>query len=254
MWSLLCPFQCSVLLQTWSLDGSQSWSAPDGARAKGRQWVGVGWMWLRYDKDLWGLFPGKNSAVLGQYLLSIPVSPSGVSGISACHFRNCRSFDELWIFWVGLATIKYGRAAESETHKTPSTLQACSIFWFFSNPFWEFCFSTPAFSSTILLHRFVQVFDTLKIPVHCFGTEILWKRWFAWAFRKHFSFSYAIFTWIWTYKTHDLTDHQLIVGSFLPAIASMGRTTHAPELVLDRPGFFCDVSQLKRSRSWVKMF
>ena len=46
-------------------------------------------------------------------------------------------------------------------------MQACS---FFSNPFLEFCFSTPAFSSTILLHKFMQVFDTLKIPVHCFGT------------------------------------------------------------------------------------
>ena len=28
----------------------------------------------------------------------------------------------------------------------------------------------PAFSSNILLNKFVQVFDTLKIPVHCFGT------------------------------------------------------------------------------------
>ena len=27
--------------------------------------------------------------------LPMPVSPSGVSGISARHFRNCRSFDEL---------------------------------------------------------------------------------------------------------------------------------------------------------------
>ena len=28
----------------------------------------------------------------------------------------------------------------------------------------------PAFSSTILFHKFVQVFDTLKIPVRCFRT------------------------------------------------------------------------------------
>ena len=27
-----------------------------------------------------------------------------------------------------------------------------------------------AFSSTILLHKLVQVFDTLQLPVHCFGT------------------------------------------------------------------------------------
>ena len=44
-------------------------------------------------------------------------------------------------------------------------MQACS---FFSDSFLEFCCSTPAFSSTILLHKFVQVFDTLKIRVHCF--------------------------------------------------------------------------------------
>ena len=44
--------------------------------------------------------------------------------------------------------------------------------------------------------------------------EILWKRLFAWAFREHFFSCYAYFTWIWTYKTHDLTDYQLTVGSF----------------------------------------
>ena len=53
--------------------------------------------------------------------------------------------------------------------------------------------------------------------------EILWKRWFAWVFCKHLFSYYTIFTWIWTYKTHDLTDHQLIVGSVLLTIASMGR-------------------------------
>ena len=31
-------------------------------------------------------------------------------------------------------------------------------------------------------------------------------------------------------------------------------STHATELVLDSPGFFCYVRQLKRSRSSVKMF
>ena len=35
---------------------------------------------------------------------------------------------------------------------------------------------TPAFSSTILLHKFMQVFDTLKIPVHCFGTRDTLKK------------------------------------------------------------------------------
>ena len=100
-------------------------------------------------------------------------------------------------------------------------MYACS---FFSNPFLEFCFSSLAFSSTILLHKFIQVFNTSKIPVPCFGTKILWKRWFARAFCKHFSFCYAIFVWIWTYKTHDLTDYQLTnvtIGSFLQATTLM---------------------------------
>ena len=58
--------------------------------------------------------------------------------------------------------------------------------------------------------------------------EILWQRWFAPSFRKHFFFCYAIFTWIWTCKLHNLTDYQLAVGSFLQAIASMGRNKQSP--------------------------
>ena len=38
-----------------------------------------------------------------------------------------------------------------------------------SNPFLEFCLSTPAFPSVILFRMFVQAFDTLKIPEHRFG-------------------------------------------------------------------------------------
>ena len=55
----------------------------------------------------------------------LPVSPSGVSGISACHFRTCWSLDQLWIFRVGPATFKYRRALKSKNTKTPSILQAC---------------------------------------------------------------------------------------------------------------------------------
>ena len=89
--------------------------------------------------------------------------------------------------------------------RTPSTMQACS---FFSNPFLEFCFSTPAFSSTILLHKFMQVFDTLKIPVHCFGTLDTLKKVicqnFAWSFGTHFFFSSLSchFIWIWIIQSY----------------------------------------------------
>ena len=52
--------------------------------------------------------------------------------------------------------------------------------------------------------------------------------------RANFFFCYAILTSIWTYKTADLPDHQLMDGSFLWAIASMGRTKQTPR----RPWFF----------------
>ena len=62
-----------------------------------------------------------------RWVVPMPVSPNGVSWISAFHFRTCGSLDELWIFRVwpvdeGPASFKYGRAEGSETTKTPSTL------------------------------------------------------------------------------------------------------------------------------------
>ena len=95
----------------------------------------------------------------------MPVSPSGMSRISARHFRNCRNFDELWIFRVEPATFKDLTGRKSETQALPPRCRHAP------NPFLEFCFSTPAFSSTILLHKFVSVIDTLKIPVHSFWTR-----------------------------------------------------------------------------------
>ena len=59
--------------------------------------------------------------------------------------------------------------------------------------FLEFCFSTPAFSSTILFHKFIQVFDTLKIQCIALETETLWwNGLFAWAF--------LLFLWHFTGK------------------------------------------------------
>ena len=148
----------------------------------------------------------------------MPVSPSGVSRISAFHFRTCQSLDEIWIFQVGPGTFKYWRAERSETTKTPSTMQACS---FFSNPFLEFCFSTPLFLPPYCCTSSCKYLTLWKFQSIALEPEILWKRWFARAFRKHFFFCYAIFTWIWTCKTHDLTDYQLAVGGFLQAITLM---------------------------------
>ena len=161
--------------------------------------------------------------------IPMPVSPSCVSWISACHFWNChlvcQSFDELWIFQVGPTTYKYQMGRKIRNPRTPSTMQACS---FFSNPFLEFCFSTPAFSSTILFHKFVQVFDTWKIPVHCFGTRDTLQKViclissytrFLLLFHSHMNLSIKNSwpPWSSTFSWH-----------FLPAIASMGRTKQPP--------------------------
>ena len=51
-------------------------------------------------------------------------------------------------FQVWLATYKYQTGRKIRNPRTATTMQACS---FFSNPFSEFCFLTPAFFSTILL-------------------------------------------------------------------------------------------------------
>ena len=110
----------------------------------------------------------------------MPVSPSGVSEISACHFRICWSLDKLWIFLVWLATINYGLALKSETMKTPSMLQSqCRVsadMLILSNPLLEFCLSTPAFSSIILFHMFIPAFHILKIPEHSFWTRDTLKK------------------------------------------------------------------------------
>ena len=36
-----------------------------------------------------------NESVIRMWLSNAPVSPSGVSGISPCRFRNCQSLDKL---------------------------------------------------------------------------------------------------------------------------------------------------------------
>ena len=78
-------------------------------------------------------------------------------------------------------------------------------------------------TSVIWFHVFVHSFDTF--PGIALKSEILWNRWLS--LPLHFLISsclktcYAIFTWIQTYKTYDLSYHHLSVGyfpsSFLPA-------------------------------------
>ena len=148
----------------------------------------------------------------------MPVSPSCVSWISVFPVWTCQSLDKLWIFQVRLATHKYWRAESSETRKTSSTLQACSFFQILS---WNSASQPPLFlpsSCSTCLSKHLTHWKFQRIALEL---GILWKRWFARAFRERFFSCFAIFTWIWTYKTHDLTQYQLTIGSFLPATTFM---------------------------------
>ena len=72
----------------------------------------------------------------------MPLAATNLSGISAFHFQNCRSFlslDKLWFFLVKTASFKYGLAVEFETLGTLFTLQESS---FYSYPLLQFCFSS----------------------------------------------------------------------------------------------------------------
>ena len=90
-----------------------------------------------------------------------------------------------WIVQVWLKTFKYRRAEGSETTKTPSTLQACSFFRILSwNIASQHQLFPPSSCSTCLskhLTHWLGKFQSLTLE-----PEILWRRWFAWAFCKHF--------------------------------------------------------------------
>ena len=140
-------------------------------------------------------------------------SLSCVSGISACHFQTCQSLDKL--NFGSQAGHLWALAGSPIRNHQNSLHNACMLI--LSNPFLEFCISILAFSSIILLHMFVQAFDNWNIEN---SRALLWN----WrcsensdclSLCKHFFSCYAFFTWIWTNKTHGLTDYQLTVGSFL---------------------------------------
>ena len=153
------------------------------------------------------------------------MSPSGVSWISVFPFQTCRSLDELWIFWVGQATCKYQTGRKIWNPRTPSTMQACS---FFLNPFSEFCLLTPAFFFSPSWHIVAQVRASIwHFQSVALEPEILWKGNLPDPV-VHTFLLLCHFIQIWTYKTHDLTDHQLIIRSFPPAITFMWSDRQIP--------------------------
>ena len=104
--------------------------------------------------------------------------------------------------------------------QTPSTLQACS---FFSNPFMEFCFSTPSFSSFILFHKLSKDLTLWKFQYIVLEPEILWKSCFAWAFSKHIFLFYAIFNF------HMYTCHWACVRQSWLFLAKLSHTENREE-------------------------
>ena len=143
-----------------------------------------------------------------------------------------------------------GRGTWNYENPTPYTLQACSSF---SNAFSEFLgpvcvkyrigrkirnhkissrmhvtFSRNSASGPFFLRHLVphvcpciwRLFLTLwKFRCIALEPEIPSKRWFAWAFCKLFFTCYAVFTSVWTYKTHDPT---VTISSFLLVLACIG--------------------------------
>ena len=108
---------------------------------------------------------------------AMPVSPSGVSGISACHFRTCGSLDELWIFRVRPATFKYRRALKSETTKLPPCSRLDHSFEL-AILAWNSAYQTPLFlpsSCSVCLSRHLT---NWKFQSSALESEILWKRYY----------------------------------------------------------------------------
>ena len=51
----------------------------------------------------------------------------------------------------------------------------------------------------------------------------LWQQWVAWNFSWPLSSGYAIFAWIWTYKTHDITVLLYLLFAFLQSLTWTGK-------------------------------
>ena len=86
-------------------------------------WKDQGWVFPTFEEcaKLVGLPP--RQSILHRWFIWVPmpVSPNGVSGISARHFRNNQSFDELWIFRVRPAAFKYRTGRKIRNPKVPTT-------------------------------------------------------------------------------------------------------------------------------------
>ena len=149
----------------------------------------------------------------------MPVSPSWVSGISVSHFRNCRSFDELWIFRVGPATLKDLTGRKSETQALPPRCRHAHSFWILS---WNSA-SRPRF----FFHHIVA---QVRASIWHFenSSPLLWNPRYSEKgdLPEHFASTFSLLC----HFHHDLTDFHLTasVGNFLPAITFMWNDWQIP--------------------------
>ena len=116
----------------------------------------------------------------------MPVSSSWVAWISACHFLNCQSFDQLWIFPVRLAIFKY-RHYNPKLSKLPLCCRHAYSFWICS---WNsahlvesltLLFLPPYCSTSLSKYSALWKFQSFALEPLYFE-KILWRRWFVWWF------------------------------------------------------------------------
>ena len=175
------------------------------------------------------ILTSRSSAMSNVDKQQIAHTPLGLTGVG--RFKNCSTSKSLslaqslqakvccnqknrWSYQWSL--YKYSQkvgpvVVKSGTSKTPPTLKAHSfrtLSW--NSASWPPLYLPSACSTTSSMHLTIWNFQCIALE-----PEIPWKRWFARAFRKFLFSRYATFISIWKYKTHDLTDHQLTVGSFL---------------------------------------
>ena len=133
------------------------------------KFVTLSWGWINFTaSSLW---------------LAMPVSPSCVSGISACLFGTVR---EKGICMSRVCKLSILTGSESKTTKTSSRLQlqACS---FFLISFLEFWFLNPHHLDTVFCPH-IRHFKghSSRLPVHCTGGWNTLKKMISRAFHKHF--------------------------------------------------------------------
>ena len=150
----------------------------------------------------------------------MPVSPSGVSWISAGHFRTCWSLDGIELSKFGWKPLNTDGQKDLKPRKLPRRCRH-------AHSFESFLGILPLNTSFFLHHLVPHVCPSIWRIDSENSRASLWNQRYSEEgdlpghFASTFFSCYAIFTWIWTCKTHDLPNYQFTIGSFLQAITFM---------------------------------